>query len=1184
MAGLRDEVELDVSAALRDIDRLGAALTQTTQKFRRDMAGSLDTLRATPKVDTSSIDRGRKATQGLTQDQQKLKRATDETTAATGKYGRTLQTVAQVRVVQGLIAFFGGRVLVDQITKTTRAFADLQQETARAEQVFEDADSTIIGFGESAVNSIGLARREAIQASNEFGTMFRDAGLSGAAAAAMSTQFVSLAADLSAFANIGVPEALTKLSSGLAGEIEPLRRIGFAIGQTATETKALELGMVKLNGAFTQGQLTQARAAIIIEKLALVNGQFARESEGLIGQQARLRAESEQLREELGEQLAPVMLDLVRAARDNLPAFGELATNVIPLVISALSVLNPSVQVLLQLLTAFSPILTVVASVLNAIPAPVLQMAGAFVLVNKALGPLTRRGGLLDGLGARLLYAQDAIAKLGTRQGIGAALGSINPVAAGATVALVGLTTVLSQHRNEQAKAKAAIEETTAAFLDQADAIRADARATTLKRITDQNQTDDLRDLGLSITEFARLAVSGQRGIDELIGKMEELGGNNGLRVVGDQYRSVAEAVKAYGNVSAAVAAGVIEGNDGLVLSLFRLNNELQGSAKAALDQAVVTERLSAAQADAAIDDATINGVTDWYAALLAVEPALAAAILGAEGLGIAGTETTGALDELDEALSELKDTLDAVFGRFLDAEEATSKLRDATFDLASALGEGRKEGESTLVYQDRLAGLARNAARAIEDQVLALVRAGDIDPSQAQGEIVRRLEEQVALFPELREQFTTYMNLLTSADGTVITTKVVTIYEEQGRDAADRSDQARQRDAAHGDGRDAASAVADGISSGLDGIANAGREAGRTAAEAAADEIETTLRRSGSGGLNLGGFLVEGINLGTRQAEIDLRNFFNGMTAGLSGVVSDAMRIDNAEASEILSAVAAMDQATRDLAEAREKLGADSIEAKIAEMELAEAQQNVNDVLAEAIDSTEAYQEALDRVTDSIDTMTGSLRALQGVRDAQKAAEEAAKGASDAAARVGMFDRLIVETEARLRDARRAGDTLTAGRLEDSLTDLRNRRGEAAEAATDAEYGLRDAQLDLVDTQQRLVELGGQVGEAQGVWEGYFRGLATQAGLSKEAVDALVDSLTVAGSAAQAIRTGVLTGSPQAVNFGAFAPPTAPAVGSVTGANASVKTYNFNIYETTSARGTAVAIVDEQRAVELMG
>lgn len=1182
MAGLRDEVELDVAAALRDIDRLGASLTQQTQKFRKELASSLDTLRVGPKFDTTGLDRARKTTQGLVGDQERLERATRGTTAATGKYGAVLQSVAQIRVVQGLIAFFGGRALVSQITKTVDAASNLNEEITRSQQVFGDSQGAVAAFSDTAVRSVALARGEALRFANDFGNMFRGAGIAERQAAELSQTFVALGADIASFSNLTIDDALTKLSAGLAGEIEPLRRIGFGFNDLEVQAKATALGLRDANGELSEGAKLQARIAVILEKTKLAQGDLARTSEGLANQQRFLKAEAQELREELGAQLTPVFLELVHSLRENLPAFGELASNAIPLLISALHVLNPAGQILLQLLVALSPILTLVATILDGIPAPVLQLAGAFLLVNRLTGSLS---GGLDRVAIGLFNMAGGLDKLAAKGGIAAALSNINPIAVGATIAVIGLTSVLAKHRAEQEKNKRAIQEATQAFLDQADAVDVDAKKIAEGILKDTGIGPDLtgrlvRDLGLNIEEFVTLAAKGGQGYLELLNIIRNSGLSRKDQVFAE--REFGEAIRT-------------------------TSSRLNDAARGALDLAIARGNLSKADVEAAESAnkfgeiagtsmfKVLEGTTNYFGALQDLDPALAAAVAGQESFGGASSETATALDELDDALGKVKDALDATFGRFLDAEEATIRLRSSARELAEALGEGARKGESMVDFQERLRSSTLDVARAVEARALAMARAGQIEATEVgvQAEMRRQLQELVALFPELSGQLQGYIDKLGEVPPTVKT-------EAQFDDSKARTRAGGwfgwlRRWGSWGGwsdaGNDAATGIADGIDANLGEVADSGREAGRVAAEEAVKEVESTLRRSGRSGLDIGGFIVEGIQLGARQAEVDLHNFLNGMTAGLQGIVANAMKIDQAEASEILGAVENMDQAARDLAEAREKLGADSIEAKLAELELADAQKAVNDAVAEAIDSTEEYQEALDKVTDSIDTMTGSLRALQSLRDAQKAAREAGEDAADEAERLGMFDRLITTTTTQLAEARArrqatgsATPSLEEQRLEAALGDLRARRGEQAEVLADAEGELQDAQLDLIDSQQQLVELGGKVAEAQGVWEGYFRALATQAGLTKAEVDALVASLNVAGSAAQAMRTGVLTGEAQAVNLPATI-GTAN-IGAATFQAASQKVVNntFNIYEAGSARSTAVEVVDEIRAVELIG
>jgi hypothetical protein len=1182
VAGLRDEVELDVAKALRDIDRLGAALTQQTQRFRRDLAASLDTLRVGPKVDTSSIDRARRSTQGLTGDQQRLRRATDETTAATGKYGRTLQAVAQVRVVQGLIAFFGGRALVGAINQTVQAASNLNEEMARTEPVFEDSRGAIQEWANTATTRVALARGEALKFANDFGNMFRGAGLAADNAADLSKTFVQLGADIASFSNLTIEEALTKLSAGLAGEIEPLRRIGFGFNDLEVQAKATALGLRDANGELTEGAKLQARIAVIMEKTRLAQGDLARTSDSLANQQRFLRAEAGQLREELGAKLTPVFLELVREMRSQLPVFGELATNLIPLLVSSLRAGIPIVQAFLQILVTLSPVLVALAHVIDALPQPILQAAVAFGLLGTGLGPLPN---LLK------QFSQGAIAAGGTSlNAITGGLRAMNPWVLGLTVGIPILTSVMGALNRRQREAAEAAKAATAAFRDQATSVDDDVQAIARQRLEANNQLDDLRRLGISVREFAAAAATGRAGYRDFVKQLIE-GGE--LRFAFSDVQSLSEAIERYGSIQNAVVAGAIEGNTGLLRSYDAVGAALQKAAQDQITYLVVTEQVTAAQARAAERNNTDRGVTNFVDALRSIAPAAADALSGVVGLGEGTEDTSSAMEDLDKALGKVKDQLDATFGRFLDAEQATLALQDATHELAAALGEGAREGESAVEFANRLRGSTIDLVRAVEDRAVAMARAGQIEANAAsiQAEMRRQLGELIGLFPELRGQLGGYVGLLERIPPSAETT--VTLDNSQAMSALGELLRGLALVGAPIDssilqqyGGQVADGIAGGIDANLDGVADAGRNAGARAAEEAADEVERTLRRSGRTGLNLGGFLVEGISLGAKQAEVDLRNFFNGMTVGLEGVVADAMRISPQEASGILEAVAAMDEATRDLADARSKLGADSIEAKLAELALADAQADVNDAVAEAIDSTEAYAEALDKVTESIDTMTGSLRALNAIRDAQKAARDAQKEVTEEQDRLGLFDRLIAEQRAALeaeQRRRRGGEPTQRERdIQVGLQDLLNRRGEQVEKLQEAQDALNDSNIDLIDAQARLIELGGQVGDAQARWEGFFRSIATSAGLSQEAVEALVASIQNAANIAGQVRTGVLTGQPVVPNLTPFAAAGAATPNATGGTTRIVNNY-FTINEAWSGRATAVEVVDEIRSVELV-
>ena len=59
-------------------------------------------------------------------------------------------------------------------------------------------------------------------------------GVASEDAALMSKNLTQLGYDISSFYNIPIEEAMTKLQSGIAGEIEPLRRLGYAIDEASS--------------------------------------------------------------------------------------------------------------------------------------------------------------------------------------------------------------------------------------------------------------------------------------------------------------------------------------------------------------------------------------------------------------------------------------------------------------------------------------------------------------------------------------------------------------------------------------------------------------------------------------------------------------------------------------------------------------------------------------------------------------------------------------------------------------------------------------------------------------------------------------------------------------------------------------------------------------------------------------
>jgi hypothetical protein len=83
-----------------------------------------------------------------------------------------------------------------------------------------------------------------LDAAANFAIFGKSAGLSGEELVKFSTEFVSLAGDLSSFNNVSQDDAINAIGSALRGEAEPLRRkFGVLLDEATLKNAALQLGI-----------------------------------------------------------------------------------------------------------------------------------------------------------------------------------------------------------------------------------------------------------------------------------------------------------------------------------------------------------------------------------------------------------------------------------------------------------------------------------------------------------------------------------------------------------------------------------------------------------------------------------------------------------------------------------------------------------------------------------------------------------------------------------------------------------------------------------------------------------------------------------------------------------------------------------------------------------------------------
>jgi hypothetical protein len=140
-----------------------------------------------------------------------------------------------------------------------------------------------------------------------FMTLASGFGVATDRAATMSQQLTQLGYDISSFYNIDVNSAMTKLQSGLAGELEPLRRLGYDLSMAKLEATALSLGIDKSVASMTQAEKAELRYYAIMTQVTVAQGDMARTLDAPANQLRVLSAQATQAARALGDLFIPAL-------------------------------------------------------------------------------------------------------------------------------------------------------------------------------------------------------------------------------------------------------------------------------------------------------------------------------------------------------------------------------------------------------------------------------------------------------------------------------------------------------------------------------------------------------------------------------------------------------------------------------------------------------------------------------------------------------------------------------------------------------------------------------------------------------------------------------------------------------------------------------------------------------------
>lgn len=162
-------------------------------------------------------------------------------------------------------------------------------------------------YAETVSEIMGIDPGEWARNQGVFMTLATGFGVAGDRAYTMSKNLTQLGYDISSFFNLPYEDAMQKLQSGLAGELEPLRRIGYDLSVARLQQEAYTLGINKKVSAMTQAEKAELRYYAIMTQVTTAQGDMARTLEQPANQMRILKAQVEMAARSLGNFFLPLL-------------------------------------------------------------------------------------------------------------------------------------------------------------------------------------------------------------------------------------------------------------------------------------------------------------------------------------------------------------------------------------------------------------------------------------------------------------------------------------------------------------------------------------------------------------------------------------------------------------------------------------------------------------------------------------------------------------------------------------------------------------------------------------------------------------------------------------------------------------------------------------------------------------
>lgn len=226
-------------------------------------------------------------------------------TTSTNAWNSAIKAISFVTIYRA-----AAKLLSTAIAKSSQYTEDLNLFTVSMGKYAEEA----YNYAQKVSEIVGIDPAEWMRNQGVFNTIITGFGVAGDKAAYMSKNLTQLGYDIASFYNLDFESAMQKVQSGIAGELEPLRRLGYDLSVARLEQERLNLGIDKSVSSMTQAEKSQLRYYAMMTQVTQVQGDMARTLEQPANMLRVLRAQIEQCARAIGNLFIPILTKLLPIA------------------------------------------------------------------------------------------------------------------------------------------------------------------------------------------------------------------------------------------------------------------------------------------------------------------------------------------------------------------------------------------------------------------------------------------------------------------------------------------------------------------------------------------------------------------------------------------------------------------------------------------------------------------------------------------------------------------------------------------------------------------------------------------------------------------------------------------------------------------------------------------------------